>query len=212
MNSILGFAELLKESDLKDKKLTTYVEFIQKGGYRLLNIINDIINISKIESGITDLHISQTDIKDSLEFVYNSLKLHAENKKIKFSYKCIPNENDTYLNTDKEKLIGILTNLIRNAIKFTDSGSVAFGFTKNEKEIEFYVKDTGIGIPKNKHTSIFERFIQIDIFDKMARQGSGLGLAISKSYVEMLGGSIGLDSTEGKGSTFYFSLPITNDI
>ncbi len=96
---------------------------------------------------------------------------------------------------------------MKNAIKFTDAGAVEFGYTRKGEEIEFYVKDTGVGIPKEKQETIFERFIQADISDKMARQGAGLGLAISRAYVAMLGGKIWLESEEGRGSTFYFTLP-----
>jgi CheY-like chemotaxis protein/anti-sigma regulatory factor (Ser/Thr protein kinase) len=109
--------------------------------------------------------------------------------------------------TDEEKIYAILTNLIKNAIKFTDKGSVEFGCEKKGAVLEFYVKDTGIGIPRNRQEAVFERFVQADINDKRAFQGSGLGLTIAKSYVEILGGTIKLESEEDKGSKFYFSIP-----
>ncbi|MBI9069368.1 MAG: cache domain-containing protein [Salinivirgaceae bacterium] len=211
LNSILGFTEILKKPNLEKDEQLECIHFIQKGGKRLINIIDDIINISKIESGIIDIHLSEININDHFEFVYNSLKLNAENKKLKFSYNCLPAEKEAFINTDSEKLFGILTNLVKNAIKFTDKGTIEFGCAKKEQYLEFYVKDTGIGIPKEKQEYIFERFIQVDIFDKMAREGSGLGLAISKYYVEILGGSIWVVSEEGKGSTFFFNLPYSID-
>jgi hypothetical protein len=113
--------------------------------------------------------------------------------------------------TDSDKFYGILSNLVNNAIKYTDSGTIEYGCIKKANEFEFYVKDTGIGIPKDRQEAIFERFIQADIADTMARQGAGLGLAISRAYVAMLGGKIWVESEEGKGSTFYFSLPSNND-
>ncbi|MDD4637303.1 MAG: ATP-binding protein, partial [Bacteroidales bacterium] len=110
-----------------------------------------------------------------------------------------------------EKVYAILTNLEKNAIKYTDKGSIEFGYVlKTDREqqlLEFYVKDTGLGIPKDRIEAIFERFIQADITDEMVRQGAGLGLSISKAYVEMLGGKIWVESKEGSGSTFYFTLP-----
>ena len=104
-------------------------------------------------------------------------------------------------------MYAILTNLVKNAIKYTENGTIEFGCFKKGDFLEFYVKDTGIGIPKDRQEAIFERFIQADIADKMARQGAGLGLSISKAYVEMLGGKIWVESEEGIGSTFYFTLP-----
>jgi signal transduction histidine kinase len=127
------------------------------------------------------------------------------------------NSGDFIIRTDKEKLNAILFNLIKNAIKFTKKGSVEIGFSLKttdgeedqaiQEELEFFVKDTGIGIPLNRQEHIFKRFIQADALDKNALQGSGLGLAISKAYVEMLGGRIWVESKENEGSSFYFTLP-----
>lgn len=114
---------------------------------------------------------------------------------------------DATIRTDSEKVYSILTNLVKNAIKYSKEGTIEFGSVKRGKTLEFFVKDTGIGIPEDRQSAIFERFIQADITDKMALQGAGLGLSISKAYVEMLGGNIWVESQEGKGSTFYFTLP-----
>lgn len=207
MNGILGFSGLLKEAKLSGEEQQNYISIIEKSGARLLNIINDIVNISKIESGIIDISLSETNINNQLEFVYNSLKLDAENKKLKLSFISEFPEKEVYINTDSEKFYGILTNLVKNAIKYTDTGTIEFGYAKKGKDFEFYVKDTGIGILKERQDAIFERFIQADIVDKMARQGAGLGLAISKAYVEMLGGRIWVESEPGKGAVFYFTIP-----
>ncbi|MDM8159699.1 PAS domain S-box protein [Labilibaculum sp. K2S] len=212
MNGILGFAGLLNEPKLSGEQQKKYIRIIEESGERMLNIINDIINISKIESGIIDIHLSETNINNQLQFVYDSLKLDAYHKKLKLSFRCELDEYESIIITDGEKFYGILSNLVKNAIKYTDKGTIEFGYAVKGEKMEFYVKDTGIGIPKEKIEVIFERFIQADIADKMARQGVGLGLAISKAYVEMLGGKIWVDSEESKGSTFFFTLPSNIDI
>ncbi len=211
MNGILGFASLLKEPKLSGEQQQKYIQIIEKSGARMLNIINDIVNISKIESGLMDVHLSEMNLNTQLQFVYDVLKLDADHKKLNLSFNCGFTGEEAIIQTDSEKFYGILFNLVKNAIKYTDSGAIEFGYnivdTQGHASLRFYVKDTGIGIPKNRQEVIFERFIQADISDKMARQGAGLGLAISKAYVEMLGGKIWVESEVGKGSTFYFTLP-----
>nr|WP_320021107.1 PAS domain S-box protein [uncultured Draconibacterium sp.] len=207
MNGILGFASLLKEPELSGEEQKEYIQIIEKSGARMLNIINNIVSISKIESGIMDIQLSETNINNQLQFVYDSLKLDAEQKKLTLSFSHALPENEAIFTTDSDKLYGILSNLVKNAIKYTDKGTIEFGYSIEGEKVKFYVKDTGIGIPEERTEAIFERFIQADIADKMARQGAGLGLAISKAYVEMLGGKIWVDSEESKGSTFFFTLP-----
>jgi hypothetical protein len=211
MNGILGFAELLKGDDLSGEQQQKYIQIIEKSGARMLNIINDIVSISKIESGIIDIYLSETNINNQLQFVYDSLKLDADIKKINLSFNCALTEKEATIKTDSEKFYSILSNLVKNAIKYTDKGTIEFGYTNKGEEFEFYVKDTGIGIQKERQEAIFERFIQADIVDKMARQGAGLGLAISKAYTEILGGKIWVESEEGKGSIFFFTLPCNLD-
>jgi CheY-like chemotaxis protein len=139
----------------------------------------------------------------------------VEAKEMKLSFKNTLPSKEAIINTDREKLFAILTNLVKNAIKYTNEGSIIFGYdiveTLHATSLRFYVKDTGIGIQKDRQKFIFERFVQADIADKMARQGAGLGLSITKAYVEMLGGKIWVESEEGKGSTFYFTLPYNTD-
>jgi PAS domain S-box-containing protein len=212
MNGILGFSALLSEPGLESEEQQEYIKLIQKSGTRMLNIISEIMDISKIESGLTGISIKEVNINKQLEFVYKLLKPDAEVKAINLFIKNSLPMDEATIFTDEEKLYGILSNLVKNAIKYTDKGSIEFGYDSTSSpgkfnELQFYVKDTGIGIPKDRQEAIFERFIQADIADVQARQGVGLGLSIAKAYVEMLGGKIWVESEKGKGSEFYFTLP-----
>lgn len=213
MNGILGFAELLNSPGLSLEDQKTYIQIIEKSGRRMLNIINDIIDISKIEAGLVELRISQTVVNNQMDFMFNFFKPEVEAKGLKFSYSCPLPTDDSVINTDRDKLYAILTNLIKNAIKFTAEGSIEFGYSVKDHNLLFFVKDTGIGIPKNRQMAVFERFIQADIEDTAAIQGAGLGLAIAKAYVEMMGGKIWVESltdsgNHQSGTTFCFTLPI----
>jgi PAS domain S-box-containing protein len=207
MNGILGFAELLAEPDLTGETQQNYIGIIEKSGKRMLNIINDIIDISKIESGLMLVKISTSDINKQMEYIYTFFKPEVDEKGMKFFAKNGLADRLAMVNTDREKLYAILINLVKNAVKFSKEGIIEFGYKKKGPWLEFYVSDTGIGIPKDKQKSIFERFIQADSSNIKAFNGTGLGLSISKSYVEMLGGTIWVESTEGVGSTFYFNIP-----
>jgi signal transduction histidine kinase len=208
MNGILGFAELLKEPALPAEQQQEYVHIIEKSGTRLLNIINNILDISKIESGQMKVFLSESNINEQIEYIFTFLKPEIEKKGLQFFYKNALPPNEAIIKTDREKIYAILTNLVKNAVKYTNEGSIEFGYEKKEKDLEFYIKDTGIGVAENRQDAIFERFIQADISDKHAFQGAGLGLSIAKAYVEMLGGKIWLESNhERKGSTFYFTIP-----
>lgn len=216
MNGILGFAELLKEPDLSGEQLETYIKIIEKSGIRMLNIINDIVDISKIEAGLMKLHISETNINEQIEYIYTFFKPEVESKGLKFTFSNTLLDKEAIINTDREKVYAILTNLVKNAIKYTLHGSIELGYELIEKSdgesmLKFFVADTGIGIPKDKQNAIFERFIQADISDSKALEGAGLGLSITKAYVEMLGGEIWIESEEDMGSKFYFSLPYTTE-
>jgi hypothetical protein len=221
MNGILGFTQLLKTPDLSGEELQDYVRIIEKSGARMLNIINDIIDISKIESGLMKIDISKSNINEQSDYIYTFFKPETERKGLKFHYRKTLQTKEATINTDREKLFAILTNLVKNAIKYTDEGSIEFGYVSTgsttgtgsavgelvEPELEFYVKDTGIGIRTDRQQAIFERFFQADTSDSRAYQGAGLGLSISKAYVEMLGGKMRVESEYGIGSTFYFTLP-----
>ncbi|HEY5590120.1 MAG TPA: PAS domain S-box protein [Paludibacter sp.] len=212
MNGILGFAEVLKDPDLTSEQQQEYIRIIEKSGARMLNIINDIVDISKIESGLMKLNLKESNINEQIEYIYTFFKSEVEAKGMELSFKNSMPAKEAIIVTDREKLYAILTNLVKNAIKYTPAGSIEFGYYLIEsptqlKELQFYAKDTGIGIPKDRQEAIFERFIQADIEDMQARQGAGLGLSITKAFVNMLGGKIWVESEVGIGSTFYFTLP-----
>jgi signal transduction histidine kinase/CheY-like chemotaxis protein len=208
MNGILGFARLLDKPDLESDKKHEYITVIQKSGIRMLNIINDIIDISKIEAGLMKLDMTESNINEQVNYIYTFFKPEVEAKGMELICLNSLPARESVIVTDREKLFAILINLVKNAIKYSLEGTIEFGYLKKDSRLEFFVKDTGIGIPKDRHDAIFERFIQADIEDKMARQGAGLGLAISKAYIEMLGGKIWVESEPGTGSTFYFTLPM----
>lgn len=212
MNGIMGFAELLREPHLSGEKLQQYISIIEKSGERLLNTITDIINITKIESGDVKLALSNTNINEQIEYIDSLFKREAEKKGLQFSYKNQLPHREALIKTDREKIYGIMTVLVSNAIKFTTTGSVEFGYEKKGDELEFFVKDTGIGIPVERQEAVFERFVQADIGDSRAFQGSGLGLSIAKAYAEIMGGKIWLKSEEGKGSIFYLTIPYNPQI
>ena len=207
MNGILGFAGLLNEPDLSGEQQHEYIKIIEKSGARMLNIINDIVDISKIEAGLMNLNFNDTDINEKIEFIYIFFKPQVEEKGMQLLFKNALPTKEAIIRTDNEKVYSILTNLVKNAIKYSKEGVIEFGYLKKGETLEFYVKDTGIGIPKDRQEAIFKRFIQSDISKKQAIQGAGLGLSIAKAYVEMLGGKIWVESEEGIGSTFYFTLP-----
>lgn len=209
MNGIMGFAELLKEPDLTGDQQRMYIDLINKSGQRMLNILKDLIDISKIEAGVMEVHLSEINVNEQFEFIHHFFLSEATAKGLQFKVRNLPDEKNISLTTDKEKLYAVLTNLVKNAIKFTARGEIEMGCVHKDSYLEFFVSDTGIGIAANRHQAVFERFVQADIEDKMAYQGAGLGLTISKNYVEMLGGKIWLESTEGVGTTFYFTLPVT---
>jgi PAS domain S-box-containing protein len=211
MNGILGFAELLKEPDLTGEQQQEYIEIIEKSGARMLNIINDIVDVSKIEAGQMSVTVAETSIGKMLEKLYLSFYPDAKNKGVDLRFTGIPSGLGETIRTDGEKLQAILTNLLKNAVKYTDEGSIEFGCNyglQHPETLIFYVKDTGIGIPFERQQAIFDRFIQANIFDIQARQGAGLGLYIAKVYVEMLGGKIWVESTPNRGSVFYFTIPV----
>jgi len=207
MNGILGFAELLKEPYLTGTEHLKYITIIEKSGARMLNIINDIVDISKIESGQMKVTNSITNINEQIEYIYAFFKPEAEKKGLQFFIKKRLATSETTVITDREKVNAVLTNIVKNAIKYTMDGSIILGCEKKGNDVVFCVKDTGIGIPKNRQEAIFDRFVQADIEDKKALQGAGLGLSISKAYVEMLGGKIWVTSEEKRGTSFYFTIP-----
>ena len=212
MNGIIGFTNLLLEPNLDGEKRHKFVEIIQKSSDRMLNTVDSIMDISMIESNQMKISISKTNIQEQLESIYAYYKPEANNKGIELILNESYLTNDAVINTDSEKVNTIITNLVKNAINYTHEGVIEFGFNKKGKNLEFCIKDSGIGIPENRLDAIFDRFVQADIEDKHVYEGCGLGLSISKAYIEMLGGEIWVKSTEGVGSQFYFTIPhdVTN--
>jgi signal transduction histidine kinase len=207
MNGILGFAELLKEATLTGEQQKEYIRIIEKSGNRMLNIINDIVDISKIEAGLMEVAFGESDINELFEFLFNFFKPEVEAKGMQLIFKNNLTDKESIIKTDREKVYAILTNLLKNAVKYSKKGIIEFGCSKNGRYLEFFVKDTGIGISPDRKEDIFKRFIQADVSDKMAHQGAGLGLSISKAYVKLLYGKIWVESEVGKGSVFYFKIP-----
>jgi PAS domain S-box-containing protein len=212
LNSIMGFAELLEEPDLSGEEQQNYISIIEKSGARMLNIINDIIDISKIESGQMEVLNEECNINEQIENIYSNFKQEVEKRGMQLFIKISLPVTASVIQTDGEKLYAILTNLVKNSIKYSDQGTIEIGYNLKNNYLEFFVKDSGIGIPKERQEAVFHRFVQADIADKRAYQGAGLGLSISKSYVEMLGGKIWVESEEGKGSSFYFTIPYHNEL
>jgi hypothetical protein len=206
MNGILGFMGLLQEPNLTGDERDEYIKIVKISGDRLLSTINDIIDISKIESGQSIVSISETDVNKILHQLFRFFKPEAEEKGLGFQINELLPENNTKVHTDGYKLESVLVNLIKNALKFTRSGSIGFGCHIDGSMIRFTISDTGVGIPPNRKGSIFERFIQAETSHSRQFEGSGLGLSISKAYVEMLGGEINVKSELGKGSEFAFTI------
>lgn len=209
MNGIIGFSSLLKRPNLTEKKQQKYIEIIEQNGKRMLNLINDIIDISKIEAGLVKVTKTEIIFNDLLENVYTFFKPEADQKGLDLRIETSNINQRAIIKTDIDKLNAILINLVKNAIKYTNKGYIEIGYKTTKNLLKFHISDTGIGIPQNRQNEIFERFIQDDTVNKIAQEGAGLGLAISKSFIEMLDGEIWVESKIGEGSTFYFSIPLS---
>lgn len=208
MNGIIGFTELLGQTDLNPQMQQKYISIIRKSGQRMLNTVNDLIEISKIETGQMQVKKSETNLSVQLRNLWQLFNPQAVEKGLTLILNDkIPPEKAIFT-TDVMKLDTILTNLIRNAIKFTDEGLVEITCQYADGKIKFQVRDTGIGIPYYRQKVVFNRFEHAHSGNTGAIQGSGLGLAIAKAYVEMLGGTIGLISEPENGSVFWFELPV----
>ena len=207
MNGIIGFTELLQNPGLTGNEIKEYIGIIQTSGTRMLNIINDLIEISKVESGLMKVHLSPVNVNKQIDFLYNFFKPEVESKGLRLSYQTGLPDNESIITSDREKIYAILTNLVKNSVKYSEKGTIEVGYTKTEEFLEFYVKDQGIGVPANRQAAIFERFVQADSSLSSAYEGAGLGLSIAKAFVEMLGGTISVKSEVGVGSTFSFSIP-----
>ncbi|MCF8232600.1 MAG: PAS domain S-box protein [Bacteroidales bacterium] len=208
MNGILGFTDLLQEPELTTDEKDQYINMIQKSGKRMLNTVNDIVEISKIEAGIISLEPDNINVNTCIKDLAQFFEPEAEKKGLELKIDPLLPEHASELYIDQNKFESVLSNLIKNAIKYTNQGSVHVGCFLRETHVEFYVQDNGIGIPKERQAAIFKRFEQADISDTRAFEGSGLGLAISKAYVEMFNGDIWLESEVNQGSIFHFTVPL----
>ncbi len=215
-NGILGFLQFIRDDEISAEEKNAFFEIIDKSANRLIKTINDIVDLSQIQAKQVKLNLTEININKLMDELLNSYSVTAKAKNIEIILNRDFTDFSRLVKTDSSKLSAILSDLIDNAIKFTNTGSVEFGIIsknkiphsikRNENVLCFYVKDTGVGIPKDKQTIIFEKFMQADVSDTRAFEGSGLGLSIAKAYVEMLNGSIWLESEENKGTTFYFTI------
>ena len=207
MNGIIGFSELLKGSDITEEEKDSYISIIHDSSRQLLNIVNDIIDISKIEAGQIEIYESKLVLNELLQEIFIFYKTNAANKNITLKIRKGLSDSKSNILTDNTKLHQILNNLISNAVKFTSKGFVEFGYQLEEDMLAFYVKDTGIGIPEDHHKTIFERFRQVDNSMNRVYGGTGLGLSISYAYIKKMGGKMQVKSSPGEGSVFYFTIP-----
>lgn len=207
MNGILGFLDVLQNEDLSDAQRKHYLSIVRKGGNRLLSTINDIIEISRLEAGQVSLNETSIDVSDVLLYFRDFYSNEVAKKDVTLEISNQIKEKSNIIVTDKTKLESILTNFVKNAIKFTSQGFIEIGVYSPPGKIVFYVKDSGIGIPEKRKKAIFDRFVQADLDITKPHEGSGLGLSIARGYAQLLGGNVWLESEEDKGSTFFFSLP-----
>jgi CheY-like chemotaxis protein/two-component sensor histidine kinase len=214
MNAIMGFSDLLHDSDLKEAERLEYLKIIKNSGGSLVSIIEDLIEMSKIDAKQIIPNYKGLDIEKCITELYDSIKVTIpKDKEIQFYILENPEKLQGNILTDETKLKQIIVNLITNALKFTDRGFVAFGYSINkEKEVlEFKIEDSGMGISENYLKVIFDRFRRIEGDGSIELSGLGLGLSITKAYVEMLGGEIKVSSTIGLGSIFSFTIPLRLD-
>lgn len=203
MNSIL-----LRDPNITDNQKNKFIDIINKSSKRLLTTINDIIEISKIESGQLELNLTKVKINELLEFNYVFYKQQAEEKGVKLVWEKRIQDERSVVISDKFKLEGIFNNLLNNAVKFTSiGGKIEIGCYLDNEQIVFFVQDSGCGIELTKQDLIFKSFAQADQNLTRAHEGSGLGLSIVKAYIEKMKGKIWLESEIDKGSKFYFSVP-----
>ncbi|MBN1988641.1 MAG: response regulator [Bacteroidales bacterium] len=212
MNGILGFAQLLREEDIDDEKRDRYIDIIYHNGTMLVNLIDDIMDISKIEAGqlaINKANCNLDDLMFELYTFFNEVKFKQEKEHISIRLVDFNEDEVNIVQTDGHRLRQIMSNLLSNALKFTEKGTVEFGYQNNldQNQIKFYVRDSGIGIPKDKRDIIFDQFRQVHEGSTRKYGGTGIGLFISKHIVGLLGGSIWVESEINVGSTFYFTIP-----
>jgi signal transduction histidine kinase/CheY-like chemotaxis protein len=210
MNAINGFTDLILNTKISETEKLEYLNVIEKSGKNLVGIIDDLIEMSKIDSNQLTPNLTVVNLDSMVTELYETVKVTLQNKEVDF--KLVKSKTSAKFNiiTDDIKLKQVIINLLTNALKFTEKGSVTFGFEVDEQnqQIHFTVKDTGLGIGEANHKDIFDRFKRVDSDISIKVGGLGLGLAISKAYIDLLGGTISLESAVGVGSTFFFSIPL----
>lgn len=207
MNGVMGFAKLLKKEDLAEDKRQDYADVVLKSGERILNILGDLVHMSKIETGQVKLDPKPFSLNKLMDETCLFFSQEAVRKKLQFSCSKAMKDTADMVVADKTKIEQILYNLLKNAFKFTSEGKIHFGYTVEEGYIRFWVEDTGRGIPAEMQESIFERFKKVGETPVAEEDGSGLGLAISKSFTDLMNGKMWVESEPGAGSTFYFLIP-----
>lgn len=210
MNAIVGFSTLLNEPGLDKETQSSYTGIIMQSSNQLLNIVSDIIEISNIEAGLIKLNKRETNLNSVIKECYARFRREAEVKGIGFSYETVLSDSDSVIITDESKLVQVVSHLINNAVKFTSAGQIIFGYKHKNEQIEFFVSDTGIGIPQEHHSRIYDRFYKVENSAPRLYEGTGLGLPISKAFIELMGGTIRLTSRAGGGTTVYFTIPYDN--
>lgn len=209
LNGIMGFISIMQREKLTRAERMDYLNIVWENGDRLLKTMVDIIDVSKIESGQVEIYQSEVDVAAMLAGLYDFFKTEAASRNLEFKYSTLLETDRHIVLTDQVKLYSIFTNLIKNALKYTQKGFVHYHCSIHENLLTFSVKDSGIGLPADKLDIIYDRFVQVDSSRMRQFEGSGLGLSITKAYVELLGGSIQVESTVEVGSTFTVRLPVT---
>ncbi len=207
LNGIIGFSRLLHDEDISKDEILEYTEVIHQSGNRLIEIVNNVLDISKIETGQIVINTKPFSINSLITDLYSFFSPIVVAKNIGLNYHKPMEDTHSLINSDEDKINQIFTNLISNAIKFTSEGNIDFGYELKNGTIEFFVKDTGIGIPEDMNKRIFERFAQVNLSITRGYEGAGIGLAICKGLIEKLGGKIWFESQFNQGTTFYFDLP-----
>ncbi len=207
MNAILGFSSLLNETGITEDDQKQFVDVIFQSSNQLLSIINDIVDLASIESGQVKLNIKEVNLNYELRKLSEQFSYKQKHLNITLSLKTPLTDREANIMTDGTKLIQILSNLINNAFKFTKKGKISYGYTLKDDFLEFFVKDSGVGIQPENQAKVFDRFYQVDSAVSRQYSGTGLGLSICKAYTELLGGNIWLSSVPGEGSLFNFTLP-----
>lgn len=212
MNAINGFSDLLNDPEITEEKRKKYISIIQKSSSQLLSIITDILTISSLETKQEKLMVGKINVNKVLANLLAIYETQILEKNIELKTSFDLDDQEANVLTDRTKLVQILTNLINNALKFTDKGSIEFGYVLKDTNLEFFVRDSGIGMREEAFKKVFERFTQADNTIAPRFGGTGLGLSISKEFVELLGGKIWVQSEEGSGSTFYFTIPYVQSV